>query len=551
MKYTVARGLAWLLYVAVPGLAPAMAIADDAIFRSAATALATTDRTQIRSAVEKLRVIEHPRVRLIFESLSQGRLFFDDRQQLRIRTISGYFDALGELNEIAEPDIREPADAESAADRGSFMPVPINNAIRRVLSVAIAEINLTSGTPELRLSAAAILSENPNETNPTAIRTAIDRENDREIKNLLQLILAQRDIYSVEPEQRLAAVRILGQEGDTRVRSLLEQLPLKFPEDQKLRSAVDEVLMQLNYRERTLRSAANIFYGLSLGSVLVLTALGLAITFGLMGIINMAHGEMLLPGAYAAYVMQNIFRELLPAWFDWYLLAAIPIAFAASAALGMLLERFVIRHLYGRPLETLLATWGISLMLIQSARLIFGAQNVEVINPTWLSGGLHVASGLVLPYNRLATIGFALFTVSVVWFLFQRTTLGLKVRAVTQIRPMAACMGIDTKNVDMWTFGIGSGVAGLGGVALSQLGNVGPELGQSWIVDCFMVVVLGGVGTIIGTVFSAFGLGVVSKLLEPFAGPVLGKIAVLIFIILFIQFRPQGLLALKGQTNVG
>jgi urea transport system permease protein len=247
-------------------------------------------------------------------------------------------------------------------------------------------------------------------------------------------------------------------------------------------------------------------------------------------------------------VVQELFRSHLPQWFDAYLLAAIPVAFAISAVVGMILERTIIRHLYGRPLETLLATWGISLILIQSVRLLFGAQNVEVANPSWLSGGAAVTHGLVLPYNRLGTLLFAVLILAGVWLLFQRTRLGLRVRAVTQNRSMAASMGINTARVDMYTFGLGSGIAGLGGLALSQLGNVGPELGQSYIVDSFMVVVLGGVGKLAGAVAGAIGLGVVNKFLEPVAGAVLGKILLLAFIILFIQKRPQGLFALKGRA---
>jgi urea transport system permease protein len=290
---------------------------------------------------------------------------------------------------------------------------------------------------------------------------------------------------------------------------------------------------------------------LSLGSVLLLAALGLAITFGLMGVINMAHGEMLMLGAYVTYVVQLGFQRYAPAQFDWYVAAALPTAFVVCAAVGMGIERGVLRFLYGRPLETLLATWGVSLGLIQTVRLLFGAQNVAVPAPSWLSGGVSVMQGIVLPYNRLAIVVFGALVLLFVWLVLTRTRLGLDVRAVTQNRSMAACMGIRTAHVDMWTFGIGSGVAGLGGVALSQIGNVGPELGQGYIVDSFMVVVLGGVGKLAGTVAGAFGLGIINKLLEPLSGAVLGKIIVLALIILFIQERPQGIFALKGRMVEG
>jgi urea transport system permease protein len=282
--------------------------------------------------------------------------------------------------------------------------------------------------------------------------------------------------------------------------------------------------------------------------VLLLAALGLAITFGLMKVINMAHGEMLMIGAYATFVVQNLFNSALPALADYYLIAAVPVAFAAAGAVGLVLERTVVRYLYGRPLETLLATWGISLVLIQTVRLTFGAQNVTVANPSWISGGWELMPSVVMPYSRLVIIGFTVVVVTFVWFLLRRTRLGLYVRAVTQNRQMAGNLGIPTDKIDMWTFTFGSAVAGLGGVALSQLGNVGPELGQGFIVDSFMVVVLGGVGNIVGTISGALGLGIINKLLEPVAGAVMGKIVVLVLIILFIQKRPQGLFALKGRA---
>jgi urea transport system permease protein len=282
---------------------------------------------------------------------------------------------------------------------------------------------------------------------------------------------------------------------------------------------------------------------------LLLTALGLAITFGLMGIINMAHGELMMIGAYTTYVCQLLFRQYLPGAVDAYLIAALPAAFLVAAAVGIALERSVIRWLYGRPLETLLATWGISLMLMQLVRSIFGAQNVEVANPSWMSGGVTVMGSLVLPYNRIVIVIFSLCVVVAVWLILNHTRLGLFVRAVTQNRRMASCVGVSSAKIDMLTFGLGSGIAGLGGLALSQIGNVGPDLGQSYIVDSFMVVVLGGVGQLAGTVIAAFGLGEASKFLEPLAGAVMAKIVILIFIIIFIQRRPQGLFALKGRSE--
>ena len=291
-----------------------------------------------------------------------------------------------------------------------------------------------------------------------------------------------------------------------------------------------------------------LFTGASLGSILLLVALGLAISYGLMGVINMAHGELMMIGAYATYVVQNVFRAYMPGAFDAYIVAAIPASFLASALVGAVLERSVIRFLYGRPLEKLLATWGISLVLMQGVRSLFGAQNVQVENPSWLSGGVQVMSNLTLPYNRIAILVFAALVLCAVAALIAKTRLGLFVRGVTQNRGMAACVGVDTARVDTLAFSLGAGIAGLAGCALSQVGNVGPDLGQSYIVDSFMVVVLGGVGQLAGTVYAALGLGILNKLLEGWAGAVLAKIMVLVFIVVFIQKRPQGLFAMKGRS---
>ena len=290
------------------------------------------------------------------------------------------------------------------------------------------------------------------------------------------------------------------------------------------------------------------FAGLSLFAVLLLMGLGLAIIFGQMGVINMAHGELMMIGAYATYVVQNLFKTYLPGMFDAYVVVAIPVSFLTAALVGAVLERSVIRWLYGRPLETLLATWGISLILQQGVRSIFGAQNVPVENPSWLSGGVDVMSNLTLPFNRIAIVVFAVLVLAGVAALIARTRLGLFVRGVTQNRGMASCMGVNTARIDTYAFALGSGIAGLAGCALSQVGNVGPDLGQGYIVDSFMVVVLGGVGQLAGTVYAALGLGVLNKLLEGWQGAVLAKIMVLVFIVVFIQKRPQGIFAMKGRS---
>ncbi|PXB85639.1 urea ABC transporter permease subunit UrtB, partial [Pseudomonas aeruginosa] len=372
---------------------------------------------------------------------------------------------------------------------------------------------------------------------------------DAGVKEALGLALANLQLGDPDPALRLSAVRLLGESGDPLARTRLENLldPAVEPEE-GVRIAAATSLAQVKRRLLVGDLLGQAFSGLSLGSILLLAALGLAITYGLLGVINMAHGEMLMLGAYSTYVVQLLFQRLAPEWLALYPLLALPVAFCVSAAIGMALERTVIRHLYGRPLETLLATWGISLVLIQLVRMLFGAQNVEVANPAWLSGGIQVLPNLVLPWNRIVIIGFALFVLLLTWLLLNRTRLGLNVRAVTQNRNMAACCGVPTGRVDMLAFGLGSGIAGLGGVALSQVGNVGPDLGQGYIIDSFLVVVLGGVGQLAGSVLAAFGLGVANKILEPQIGAVLGKILILALIVLFIQKRPQGLFALKGRV---
>ncbi|MGE5640492.1 MAG: urea ABC transporter permease subunit UrtB, partial [Clostridia bacterium] len=321
---------------------------------------------------------------------------------------------------------------------------------------------------------------------------------------------------------------------------------LETEKDEELRSEARKSLSAIEGRLAWGERLGTVFTSVSLGSILLLAALGLAITYGLMGVINMAHGELIMIGAYSTYVMQNLFKG--SAYFDWYLVAAVPISFLVSATVGMILERSVIRWLYGRPLETLLSTWGISLILIQAVRTIFGAQNVQVENPAFMSGGIEVLTGLVLPWSRIVIIGFSIFVLFLIYLLLNKTRLGLFVRGVTQNREMAGCVGVPTGRVDTWAFGLGSGIAGLAGCALSQIGNVGPDLGQGYIVDSFMVVVLGGVGQLAGTVYAALGLGFANKLLETWQGAVLAKIAVLVFIIVFIQKRPQGLFALKGRA---
>jgi urea transport system permease protein len=447
-----------------------------------------------------------------------------------------------------------------AASRAPVAPPPdqfdsvlVNNRLRGTLDAAIGALELLSPDRGTRLaSARAIESTSRTELLPL-IEKALAREGDPGIRDSLEQTRASLNLGSADPAVRLAAVQKLGETNQARFRTALQDFLAKddsgkfIEPDAKVRAAAARSIDAIQGRLIVSDYLGRLFTGISLGSILLLVALGLAITYGLLGVINMAHGEMLMIGAYATYITQQWFKFHAPGLFDWYLVAAIPVAFAASALVGMALERSVIRWLYGRPLETLLATWGSSLFLIQLVRQVFGAQNVEVSNPSWMSGGIAL-SGLVLPYNRIVIIGFSIFAVLLMWGILNRTRLGLFVRGVTQNRAMASCVGVPTGRIDLLAFGLGSGIAGLAGVALSQIGNVGPDMGQGYIIDSFMVVVTGGVGQLAGTVYAALGLGVVSKFLEPHIGAVLTKILVLVLIIAFIQKRPQGLFALKGRA---
>nr|WP_319563476.1 urea ABC transporter permease subunit UrtB [uncultured Rhodoferax sp.] len=422
-----------------------------------------------------------------------------------------------------------------------------NNRMRGEIDSALAALKLFSKDDTVRAAAVKQLQSDADETKLPLIEKALVTEQNPGIQAQLGMVRAAALLNSTDKAKRLEAAKLLATSGQANTKTMLlarlEQEP-----DSEVKAALGAALRQVESALAWGDRLGAIFSGISLGSILLLVALGLAITYGLMGVINMAHGELMMIGAYATYVVQGLFQKYLPGAFDWYLLAAVPVAFLASALMGAALERSVIRFLYGRPLETLLATWGISLMLMQLVRTLFGAQNVGVENPSWMSGGVQVLGNLSLPFNRLVIIGFALFVLVAVSWLISKTRLGLFVRGVTQNRPIASCMGVNTARIDTYAFALGSGIAGLAGCALSQVGNVGPDLGQGYIVDAFMVVVLGGVGQLAGTVYAALGLGILNKFLEGLTGAVLAKIAVLVVIIIFIQKRPQGIFAMKGRS---
>lgn len=509
---------------------------------TAINGLAAKSRKTILQSIDTISTVGHTNALEALTALGQKRLARDPQGRAVIIKKSGEVGLYADSGE------------EFTGDITTLKKPVINNRVRRRLKGAMAGLSLFSEEKELRLKAAKALAARPQLDAVDRMTKALHQEKDPQVRQALLVALALTQINSPEKQTRLAAIKQLEASGNAQFIPLLLPLTAKdtnsndAESDEDIRKAAQAAVESIQTRVVLVRSIQDLFYGVSLGSVLLLAALGLAITFGLMGVINMAHGEMLMIGAYATYVTQNLFQAYIPDAFNLYLIAAVPLSFSTACIVGMALERCVIRFLYGRPLETLLATWGISLLLIQTVRLIFGAQNVEVANPSWLSGAAEPITGLVLTYNRLGIIGFVIAAVVLIWLLLNHTSLGLKVRCVTQNRPMASAMGVHTGRVDMWTFGIGSGIAGLGGVALSQIGNVGPELGQSYIVDSFMVVVLGGVGKIAGTICGAMGLGIINKFIEPHTGAVLGKIVLLVFIILFIQKRPQGLFAQKARA---
>ena len=428
-----------------------------------------------------------------------------------------------------------------------------NNYVRKQLESARAALDLFSPSRATRLKAVHQMQDDPTSIDRGLVEQALKTERDPEIRERLLLLRAAALLTSTDPAERLAAARELAVSNYPAVRSLLlsrlDHTGGQYTEtDPTVRAQVEKSLAAIDERLAWGERLGTLFSGISLGSILLLAALGLAVTYGLMGVINMAQGEFIMLGAYATYVMQGLFQRYLPTEVHYSLFAAVPFSFLVAGGVGMLVERTIIRRLYGRPLETLLATWGISLVLIQAVRSLFGPQNVQVDNPPWMSGGLHVMANLILPYNRMVIIAFTALVLLAMWLLISRTRLGLFMRAVTQNRAMASCVGVRTARVDMLAFGLGTGIAGLAGCALTQIGNVSPEMGTNYIVDCFMVVVLGGVGQLTGTVAAALGLGVVNTLLEGIAGAVLAKIAVLVAIILFIQKRPQGMFALKGRS---
>ena len=425
--------------------------------------------------------------------------------------------------------------------------VTLVNTLRKALNFGQAKVKLNSDDAALRLAAVDILENNLDELDVATIKQLYLNEKSEAVKARLAQLKARLDFNSSDEFTKIEAVKVLADSNRPDVLALINQSLEQPQNNPALKAALIEAQNKIKTRIQMSEWSGHVFSGLSTASILLLAALGLAITYGLLGVINMAHGELIMIGAYTTYVIQSFFKTHFAGLVDWYLLAAIPAAFLVSALIGMLIERTVIRPLYGRQLETLLATFGVSLILMQSVRMIFGAQNVEVSNVAWLSGGIALTPSLMLPYNRIAIIGFTVAVLLLLVFLLNKTRFGLFIRAVTQNRQMARAVGIRSARIDMMAFGLGSGLAGLAGCALAQVGNVGPDLGQNYIIDAFLVVVVGGVGQVWGAVLAALGLGISGTVLEIGLGAVLAKIILLVLVILFIQKRPQGLFAIKGR----
>ncbi len=519
---------------------PAAAEPTEAELRVVLQALDTKEFQQKAEAVERLGTLGGPRALEALETLSKGRLRArSDGRIVLVERVGDRYAVRDAASGRAEPD----------ASARELRKIKANNRLRRLIRRVAGRLSLFSDEPTRRLKAANDLIKNPGPQALELFQQARDQETDETVRDRLEIGVAALELEANDPVLRRAAATRLAKASEPELRPLLERRLREGAEpDPAIREILHDAVEVIDRELWLIGIAENLLFGVSLGSVLLLAAIGLAITFGVMGVINMAHGEMIMLGAYSTFLVQEIFRSVVPPeLFGLYLLAALPVAFLVAAAMGALIERGVIRFLYGRPLETLLATWGVSLILQQLARSLFGANNREVANPEWISGAIEIA-GVTITINRLCIILFCLAVVAALAALIRYSRFGLNMRAVTQNRSMAASMGIRAGRVDALTFALGSGIAGVAGMALSQISNVSPNLGQNFIVDSFMVVVFGGVGSLWGAIVGAFSLGIVNKFLEPVSGAILGKILVLIFIILFIQLRPRGLFALKGRA---
>ena len=534
-----------LLLFALGAARPVFAQSSDALFLAALGELREATYADKEQIVERLSASGHASTRQVLTA------FLEDRLYVRSQDRNIFIAKPGD-DEQAPLSLVDPVSLKDAgsAPRDSMEKIGTNNRLRRVLRTTVARFGLSNPDPAIRLDAAREMLKSLDEANVAVLRERIGAETDAGVRKEIETGLALAALDGTDQQARLDAVRTLSKRSSSDVRNRLASLLEKSPEgtfvesDERVRKAAASAVGSIDSTRSFYAAIETLFFGLSLGSVLVLVAIGLAITFGVMGVINMAHGELMMLGAYTTYVVQTA----MPAHIGASIAVAIPAAFLVAAAMGILIERTIIRFLYGRPLETLLATFGVSLILQQLVRSVFSALNRSVETPAWMSGTLQFNEALSLTYNRLYIVLFTLIVFGLLLLVLKRTRLGLDIRAVAQNREMARAMGIRSDWVDAMTFGLGSGIAGVAGVALSQLTNVGPNLGQSYIIDSFMVVVFGGVGNLWGTLIGGMSMGVINKLLEPYAGAVLSKIFVLIALILFIQGRPRGMFPQTGRA---
>ena len=526
--------LGFLLFgLVLPALAE-----QQADFESALLLLQEKSYDTKSEAIRNIVASGHPKARAVFAAMLEGDLFTRKKEK----------DLVIAVKEGRKQRITAVLTGENLGlvKKRSLKKVSVNNQLRGQLRSALALLNLDNPDAGERLAAVGDMLDSIDAESATLLREALVKESDADVRESMELGIALGEVTSKDPAIRLQAIEVL--DGNlhpsafNRLTSLVER-----EEDEDVRTAAGAALNSIDLKRQFSSVAETLFFGLSLGSVLVLAAIGLAITFGVMGVINMAHGELIMLGAYTTYLLQVV----MPEYPGVALLLSIPVAFLVSGGVGVLIERGVIRFLYGRPLETLLATFGISLILQQLVRVVISPQNVPVSNPSWMSGSIEINSVLSLTWNRVYIVVFSLMVFAALFMILKKTALGLQVRAVAQNRAMARAMGVRSERVDALTFGLGSGIAGIAGVALSQLTNVGPNLGQAYIIDSFMVVVFGGVGNLWGTLVAGMTLGVANKIMEPWAGAVLAKILVLVFIILFIQKRPRGLFPQKGRAAEG
>ena len=523
------------LFVAVGLMAAVVTSAHAGAYEDALVGFTADSFGDTVDSIEALTASGDPRAAAVLEALQDQRLMYSaEAKKVFIKDKSDKLTDAASGEAVASP----PADADN---------VRLNNRVRGALEAALGSLTLMAKEPQRRFDAAQAVFKSRDAAALPALDKALAAETDARVKKALSEAKAAIVLTSADAsaEDKVAAIAVIAARGDQDALALLDSIPGDaLPQVAQAAAAAKSKIQGML---AVWSAVQNTWYGLSLGSVLLLAAIGLAITFGVMGVINMAHGEMVMLGAYTTFVVQEFIRAHNPALFDYSLVIAVPLAFLVAGAVGVVIERSIIRFLYGRPLETLLATWGLSLILQQVVRTAFGPTNKDVGNPSWMSGAFDLG-GILITYNRLWIICFTLAVFVALLGMLRFTRLGLEMRAVTQNRSMAAAMGIRTARIDALTFGLGSGIAGIAGVALSQIDNVSPNLGQGYIIDSFMVVVFGGVGNLWGTLVGAFTLGIANKFLEPYAGAVLGKIAILVFIILFIQKRPRGMFALKGRA---